>query len=282
MNIRPIGLPPGWYPDAARIKRFLSPFGAGRAGNAPAALSPHAGWYYAGEIEARAAASLDRDAVTVAVLGGHLPAGCPALFAEEDAVETPLGTISIDAELRAALRERVPHQSDIFPDNTVEVLLPMVKWFFPDARLLWVRLPASAASFAAGKALAECAAALGRRTAVLGSTDLTHYGAAYGFSPAGSGARALAWARENDRAFLDAVRAEDAAAVLRLAAEKQAACSPGAVLGTLGFVQGLREAGTGGLRVTRTEYGSSADRSEEGAPESFVGYGGAVWTKTQR
>jgi AmmeMemoRadiSam system protein B len=241
-------------------------------------VAPHAGWYYSGAIAARSAAALDGGTETVAVIGGHLGEQSPGLFAEEDEVETPLGAIPIDGELRRLLEQRIPHREDRYGDNTVEVLLPMVRFFFPHARLLWVRFPASLASLEGGKALFECAASLGRKVTVLGSTDLTHYGPNYGFLPRGLGAEALDWVRQvNDARFLEAVLTGDAPLLLRRALEEHSSCSPGAVLGALGFVEA---AGAGSAALL--EYGTSADvslREEpgEGVPDSFVGYASLAW-----
>ncbi len=165
---------------------------------------------------------------------------------------------------------RIRFDDDRFADNTVEIHLPVVKYLFPDARLLWVRLPADASSLEFGRILAETAEGLGRRTVAVGSTDLTHYGPNYGFAPMGSGKAALAWVREvNDRAFLDAVLAFDAEGVLFRGEEKRAACSTGAVLGAMGYALSR------GASVSRlAAYGTSADCSPG---PSFVGYGAVVF-----
>jgi AmmeMemoRadiSam system protein B len=277
-NLRKQCLPRGWYPrDSGEINGFLEDL-RGEAG-ARTALAPHAGWYYSGAIAAKAVSSLacgkDWDG-TVAVLGGHLPAGMPPLFAMEDGAETPLGNLEIDGELRTLLAGEIGASADRYQDNTVEVLLPMVKFFFPRARLLWVRLPGELSSYESGKALARAAASLGRDIRVLGSTDLTHYGPNYGFSPHGSGQKALDWVRcVNDRRFIEAVTGGKAEIVLARAETEKSACSAGAALGCLGFA-----GETGGGRARLLAYGASADIAlAEGGqpPESFVGYGALCW-----
>ena len=270
MNLRKSCLPAGWYPgNQDDIKRYLSDFNS--RGTAHAAIAPHAGWFYSGRIAARAAASLDRNTDTIAIIGGHLPEGYPPLFAMEDAADTPFGSMTIDTELRTAAIREIGGSDDRFDDNTVEVLLPMARFFFPGALLLWLRLPAALISFEAGKALAAAAKGLGRKTAVLASTDLTHYGPNYGFSPHGSGPDALHWVKEvNDRRFIEAVESGDPAAVLERAQQDRSSCSAGAVLAAMGFAGA---AGAGKARLL--EYGTSADagRSGAGVPDSFVGYG---------
>jgi MEMO1 family protein len=266
MNLREYSLPAGWYPrNSDEINRLLSEWSTG-GGTARAAIAPHAGWYYSGKIAAHAVSSLDK-VDTLVVIGGHLPAGYAPLFALEDAVNTPLGNMAINAALRAALYKELDGKEDRFPDNTVEVLLPMARFFFPDASLLWLRLPAELSSFDAGKVIAAAAEKLGYSLAVLASTDLTHYGPNYGFTPHGIGPEALRWMREfNDRHFIDAVESGNPDAVLERAETDFSSCSAGAVLGAMGFAAAQ---GLGSARLL--EYGTSAGEGEE-IPDSFVGY----------
>ena len=269
MQIRDYSLPAGWYPrDAGEIKRFLTDFSEERS-QYRAAVSPHAGWYYSGRIAALAVSGLDRSAETVAVLGGHLPAGMPPLFALEDAVQTPLGHMPIDTDLRSLLMEKLGGKEDRYRDNTIEVLLPMVRFFFPNAELLWLRLPAETSSFNSGKEIALAAEKLSKKINVLASTDLTHYGINYGFTPHGTGEKALKWVKEvNDLNFIRALEAGKSDEVLKRAETEKAACSAGAVLGAMGF---SRPSGSWRL----LEYGTSADvsiREGEHLPDSFVGY----------
>jgi AmmeMemoRadiSam system protein B len=270
MNLRESALPAGWYPrSAGEIARFLAGFDHGE-GRARAAIAPHAGWFYSGRIAARAVSSLEREVETVAVLGGHLPAGMPPLFALEDGARTPLGSMPMDTELRDILRMELRGGEDRYADNTVEVLLPMVRFFFPRAMLLWLRLPAQSDSFEAGRAIAQAAEKLNRRVVALASTDLTHYGANYGFSPKGEGQTALRWVKEvNDAAFIRAVEATDPAAVLERAEKDRSSCSSGAVLGAVGFAAAF------GSAPRLLEYATSADvllAKDEECPGSFVGY----------
>jgi AmmeMemoRadiSam system protein B len=273
MNLRESFLPIGWYPrDSGEISRFLS--GTAR-GKGSAAIAPHAGWRYSGKIAAKAVASLEAAVETLVVIGGHLSAGYPPLFAMEDAVSTPLGPMTINAALRTALFKELGGREDRYPDNTVEVLLPMARFFFPKASLLWLRLPAELPSFDAGKTVAAAAERLGCAIAVLASTDLTHYGPNYGFTPKGTGPDALRWMREvNDRGFIDAVESGDASAVLERAETDYSSCSAGAVLGAMGFASAR---GLGSARLL--EYGTSVDSlgGNAGETDSFVGYAAMAW-----
>ena len=273
MILREYSLPTGWYPrDSQEISRFLSEFERPSL-LSRAAIAPHAGWYYSGRVAARAVCTLEPKAETVVVLGGHLPSGAPPLFAMEDAVKTPFGPMSIDSELRSLLQKELNGAEDRYRDNTVEVLLPMVRYFFPNAMLLWLRLPAETASFEAGRKIFQAASELNRNVDVLGSTDLTHYGLNYGFSPKGTGKAALRWVREvNDANFISAVESGRRDEVLLRAEQDNSACSAGAVLGAMGFAH---EAKPGAAHLL--EYATSAgvvhdDANDKEIPDSFVGY----------
>jgi AmmeMemoRadiSam system protein B len=273
MKIREYSLPQGWYPrEEKEISRFLS--GYERANSSRAVIAPHAGWHYSGKIAARSVSSLDSDAGTVVVLGGHLPAGHPALFALEDAVMTPLEPMPVDAELRALLIKALDGKEDLHRDNTIEVLVPMLRFFFPGMALLWIRLPAELSSYDAGRVIGEYADKSGRKINVAASTDLTHYGYNYGFSPKGAGADALKWVKEvNDFNFISAVQSGDRKEVLRRAEQDKSSCSAGAVLGAMGFAD---YAGLG--RAQLLEYGTSADAEAGPVPDSFVGYASMAFT----
>ena len=280
MKIRENSLPADWYPrNSAEIKHFLSGFSAPTP--CYAAIAPHAGWFYSGKIAAGAVSSLNKDVETVVVIGGHLPAGYPPLFALEDAVSTPFGNMAVDSEFLAVVMKETGGTEDRYKDNTVEVLLPMAHFYIASARLLWMRLPSEMLSFETGKIIASVAKKMGRKVAVLGSADLTHYGPNYGFTPQGEGAKALRWMEEvNDRRFIEAVESGNPAAVLERAEKDNSCCSAGAVLGAMGFADAMG-LGTAGLLEYGTSAGSAITGSTDGTitEKSFVGYASFVFNK---
>jgi len=274
MQIRDYSLPNGWYPrEKTKVLSFLKDYekNDSKTGElkSRAAIAPHAGWYYSGSLAALAVSSLKKDAQTIVILGGHLSGGSPPLFALEDAVKTPFGSMPIDAEFRSILFKELNGEEDRYRDNTIEVLLPMVHHFFPGSKLIWLRLPSNIDSFEYGKIISKTAAELNLKINVLASTDLTHYGANYGFSPAGAGKEALRWMSEvNDAAIIKAVESGNAADVFRCAKEDQSSCSAGAVLGAMGFAKAEN---LGSARLLK--YSTSADIENSGEiPDSFVGY----------
>jgi AmmeMemoRadiSam system protein B len=229
-------------------------------------------------LSALAFASLQKDADTVIIAGGHLPASAPVLFAEEDAADTPLGAMPIDRELRLLVQQGLRDASlcaaaDNYADNSVEVLLPLARAMFPDAHLLALRIGASEKAFEAGRLIARAASALRRHPVIIGSTDLTHYGAAYGFQPKGGGKAALDWVRDvNDRRFIDAVLSGNPDMALERAVKERSACSAGAALLAMGFVRELED--DSHPAASLLEYGTSADAAPDTgeSADTFVGY----------
>jgi hypothetical protein len=167
-------------------------------------------------------------------------------------------------------RRRATLGVDEEPDNTVEVLLPLIAVLMPSARVLWLRAPNDESSIRLGEALHAAAQDLGRETLCLGSSDLTHYGPNYGFSPKGRGSAAEAWVRgTNDKRFIDTLLALDPSRALALGESERSACSSGAVAAALGFALS-----GGASRARLLEYATSLDIRPD---DSFVGYASLVF-----
>jgi AmmeMemoRadiSam system protein B len=282
---RKMRLPAGWYPrNAEGIDEYLREFIDEKSGCARAVVAPHAGWFFSGKIAVKALSALNRNADTVVIVGGHLPADYPALFAEEDAVCTPLGDMPIDDELRALVKNEfvkagIECAPDNYTDNTVETLLPAARRLFPGSRLLWLRLGADLRAYATGSMIADAAAALDRTVVIIGSTDLTHYGPDYGFCPKGLGKEAVNWVKTvNDKRFIEAVISGDSEAVITRAVKEHSACSPGGVLCAMAFSaaalpRGGAERPAGKLLAYAASADALAASGEDGAERaSFVGY----------
>jgi AmmeMemoRadiSam system protein B len=274
MHVRKRYLPPGWYPGAAEqirgtIARMETSFPPETA-NGIAVVVPHAGWEFSGSLALEVLSRICRSMDTIVIIGGHLGPADGILCAYEDAYETPLGSIPADLELLAELRAKLPIREDRYADNTVEVQLPFLRHLFPSAHALGMRASPSADAGRLGAAVAEAARKLGRRIAVAGSTDLTHYGTSYGFAPAGSGEAALKWMREiNDRRFIESLLALDFDAALDRALHERSACSAGGALAALSFA---RENGVRQGDLVR--YMTSFDIRPA---DSFVGYAGIIY-----
>ena len=260
------GLPPGWYPhDCEETRAFIQACPQPKERQAQACVVPHAGWFFSGELAWEGIASL-ASAQTVVILGGHLPPAGSLMFYDCDAFETPLGNVETDRDFLKNLSASLPCRPDGSRDNTVEVQLPFVKYAFPNAKVAGLRVPPSEIAVELGRFLAGLQKARGENAlVVIASTDLTHYGPNYEFTPRGTGPAAVKWAREeNDMPFLDALLRMDHKEVLRRGSEDHAACSAGAAAAAAVCAAEL------GLKGRLEHYANSLEKH---ASSSFVGYG---------
>ena len=229
-------------------------------------MVPHAGWGYSGSLACRAIARLRPRAETVVVVGGHLRPGDSIFLAPEDAVATPLGDLVIDGELRALIQDRLWTAPDTHADNTVEIQLPIVAYLHDMPRIVYVRSPPSALAAELGELIAEYAKSH-TGVVVVGSTDLTHYGPAYGFVDHGHGAEALEWMKtHNDARFVDALLRAEPESIVSVAQADRSACSAGAAATAAAFAQRC-----GCTRSEVIDYYTSYDVAPN---DSFVGYVG--------
>jgi MEMO1 family protein len=251
-------------------------------GLAPARLgvAPHAGWEYSGRLAARVFQALlpAPEVALVIVIGGHLRPGDPVVTMVEGEWETPFGPMPVHGgfrdELQAlgsagAVRWETPQRSTA--DNSTELQLPFARYRYPRAELLPLRAPPGPLALELGRRLADYLERTGLAAVGVASTDLTHYGPAYGFEPKGRGPQALRWVREeNDPAFIEAVAGGDGERLLAVANTRHCACSAGAVA-ALGEV-----ARRHGWRFAALDYATSAD-VKPGDSHNFVGYLAGVY-----
>ena len=234
-------------------------------------IVPHAGWQFSGKAAARVyylTAKVTQPQVVV-VFGGHLGGNSPPLLVTDEAWETPLGNITLATEFYQPLRKRLSLAEEYPGDNTIEVQLPMVKYFFPNARVLAVRSPHSPQALELGQAVVAVAQELKVSLLAFGSTDLTHYGPNYGWAPKGRGPAAVKWVKEvNDKRFIDEALKLDGPGMLKAAAEDQSACSAGGAAAAVAAAQKL-----GARKALLADYYTSYDIMPN---DSFVGYAGIV------
>ncbi len=281
MSKRKRVLPRGWYPFDGKdckkeiesyIEGWSPPTSAPR--NGLGGIVPHAGWFFSGKLSARVLYSLksDRKIDTILLYGGHMgPDDLPRVIAE-DSCETPLGDIEVHQDFLKSLMDKVEvkKESPSSGDNTIEVQLTMIKYFFPDAKLLALRPPFSRKAIALGKEIAQISKDQGISIIVIGSTDLTHYGPNYGSTPRGVGPAAVDWVKKvNDKGFIDHALKMDAEGLLEHAVKNDSACSAGAAASVIGTC-GVLGAQNGVLLDYYTSYDIMSD-------DSFVGYAGIIY-----
>ncbi|OIN94986.1 MAG: AmmeMemoRadiSam system protein B [Deltaproteobacteria bacterium CG1_02_45_11] len=285
MNVRKAMLAGSWYPDTATgcekdINNYLQDDKIKTVSKKKfiGGIVPHAGWYFSGSIACNVIKCLQEEKPpdVLVIFGMHLHPGSPCYIMKEGAWETPFGALQIEPELVAELTKRfhfvIETHKDFTQDNTIEVQLPFIKYFFEDVKIVPIGVPPVENSFEIGKAVVEIATSLGLEVKVIGSTDLTHYGFNYGFTPKGTGPAALNWVRhENDRKVIEAMLALEPVAVISEAQACQNACCAGAAATAIAAAKQL-----GAEKAELIAYATSYDKSPG---NSFVGYTGIVFLK---
>lgn len=283
MKVRKATFAGSWYPAHPKeCEREINSFiGADNIAppsrqNPVGGIVPHAGWYFSGRIACNVIRSLGRERAPeiIAVFGMHLSSDASNVIMAEGAWETPFGDLPIEESVAQGLLKRFPFQRETADeynrDNTIELQLPFIKYFYPDAKIIPVGVPPRKESLQIGRVLAEITDQQALRLKVIGSTDLTHYGLNYHFAPHGTGSTALKWARDvNDKRIIDAMLALDAEKVIEEALANQNSCCAGAAATAIAAGKAL-----GAETAELLAYGSSHDKSPG---DSFVGYAGIVF-----
>ncbi len=282
--VRPPAVAGGFYPSSPKaLREMIEAFLArvpdlDAGGQIVAAMAPHAGYVYSGQVAAYThrllqTASFD----TIVIIGHDAYRGAVAFVCPVDAFETPLGRVPVDrdmvARLQAYHRGIVADRAIHAREHTVEVQLPflqvsgrkfkVVPILFGVPTLDNARILASAIRDAAGD----------KKVMVLASTDMSHY-------PTYEDANKL------DRATLDVLSGFDSRKLFahlrgvessgRVGNLKTGMCASGGVLTAIEYA---RTAGADRVKVLT--YANSGD-VPVGDKGRVVGYGAAVFVKSAR
>ena len=252
-----------YYPDSpSNLTGRLASWGLKQnlpASGGQAILAPHGAWDLTGNIAASAFASVQKrtggwSISKVILLGTHHQSGEEGIYLSESTFfETPLGNLRVDQRLNRILAScstsirvnDIPHLSE----HSLEVLLPLVKYCFPNAMIVPIlmdgRRPAliSALARALRIAMESC---MGESLIVISST------VSRSFDPA----IAISMADE----FRSRLEAMDSRAFLaRLKNGRISACG-GAILGATlesGLLDGRHFSALGPLEQRRADTGET-------------------------
>lgn len=279
-----------WYPESkaeceSHIKGYLKDNNGILKGNFKGGIVPHAGWLYSGSIACRTIGSIansidhGHDIDCIVVFGLHLRSDDPPIILESGTCETPLGDINIEKNLGSAIVEKAMADKikiwkksyRSFPEeNTIELQLPFIKYFFPDVPVIPIGVPPNQDAMKIGKAVYNAAKDNGLEIVVIGSTDLTHYGQSFGFAPVGHGDKAYEWVKnKNDASAVKALLSMDGEEIVKTGTTNHNMCCSGAAAAAA-TVSKLLNA-TKGVKV---EYASSYSQSSR---DNFVGYAGILF-----
>jgi AmmeMemoRadiSam system protein B len=287
--VRPPAVAGMFYPAQAQACRALAlsfiqkaPQNEGAERHWIGGIVPHAGWLCSGAIAGRTIAALaasnrDRSVDVVVVFGAvHSPA--PLEYAALDSHarwDVPGGSSELPEELERRLTDSTTaaflvderfHQRE----HAIEVELPLIQVAWPNALLLPIEVPSINRATDIGTATAQAMEKAGLMAIYLASSDLTHYGPGYQFTPAGVGLEALDWAKANDRRLLEQVARIDAESVVAETRTHLNACGGG---GIAAMLAACRERGaTRGVILEHVNSFETCGAAAGGGPDNAVGY----------
>jgi len=198
-EVRPSALAGRWYPaDGPALASMIDSL-LGKAGS-PAAVKdplvfvlPHAGYVYSGEAAAHGYAvikGMDPGVVVILAPPHQTPVrGCA--LSPADYFETPLGRVKVDRAASVALASKPGFMMDAGAhrmEHAVEIHLPFLQRIFGDKMegsvpILPVLVGDIRDDEASGLAASIAESVKGRRPLFIVSSDFTHYGPRFGYTP---------------------------------------------------------------------------------------------------
>jgi AmmeMemoRadiSam system protein B len=245
-----------------------------------AGIVPHAGWIFSGAVAAKVFKCISAKAgPDTFILLGAVHTGRPrgnSLYSR-GAWATPLGDVKIDEDVAATLIKALAGDVSEDPyahegEHSLEVQVPFIKFLCPEAKIVPIAIPPDENAHITGRKIGEAAAGAGKKIVVVGTTDLTHYGDPYGFTPFGYGPGAKKRMRENDARIIELallMRADD---IRKEAQKSHNACGSGAMAATVAAAKAM-----GAEKGHLLEYTTSHDVMAEGEFDMAVGYAGIVF-----
>lgn len=279
MEIRRALLAGSWYPkDREDCSRMLDSFRTGVRKDTGfiAGIVPHAGWQYSGDIACRVIEQLSfSEPDLVIIFGMHMHEQDNVKIMVKGEYETPFGNLRVSEELSSWCLDKyiidIEYPYSFEPDNTIEVQLPIIRYFLGKVDILGVGLPPRLDSIDFAENLVSRAIELGKNPIVIGSTDLTHYGPSFGFTNFGTGDEAYdVIKKSNDKKIIEAMESMDEEKVIKEAKNNLNACCSGAAAGAIKAAKIL-----GAKKGKLIEYANSYEKSKG---YDFVGYAGVLFS----
>ena len=249
-----------------------------------AGIVPHAGWTFSGSLAALVflAIKQQHEKVHTFVIFGaaHGYFGQSPVVYDRGSWITPLGEVAIDEELADAVLSAGPVVSDASAhraEHSIEVQVPFVQYLFPGAKILPIIVPPREQAVALGNSIGQIINKDEHKKIVcIGSTDLTHYGPRYGFTPMGVSEDALKWADSvNDKKFIDLALKLEPERLLADAAENCNACGAGAAAAAIAAAKQIGK--TEGLLLVHANSNEVMLRKMGTASADSVGYAAIVF-----
>ena len=249
-----------------------------------AGIVPHAGWTFSGSLAALVFLAIKQQhekVHTFVVFGAaHGYFGQSPVVYDRGSWITPLGEVAIDEELADAVLSAGPVVSDASAhraEHSIEVQVPFVQYLFPGAKILPIIVPPREQAVALGNSIGQIINKDEHKKIVcIGSTDLTHYGPRYGFTPMGVSEDALKWADSvNDKKFIDLALKLEPERLLADAAENCNACGAGAAAAAIAAAKQIGK--TEGLLLVHANSNEVMLRKMGTTSADSVGYAAIVF-----
>ncbi|MDH4232704.1 MAG: AmmeMemoRadiSam system protein B [Nitrospirota bacterium] len=272
-----------FYPGdcKAQIEHFLKDYAVPEEpAKAVGGIVPHAGWVFSGAVAAKVFKCLSVKAVpdTFILLGAvHTWKPRGNSIYSRGSWTTPLGDVKVDEDAAEKLLDALAGDVIEDPDahegeHSLEVQLPFIKYLCPDAKIVPIAIPPDEITHITGKKIGEAASQMGKKIVVVGTTDLTHYGDAYGFAPFGYGSNAKKQMEESDARIIKLALMMRSGDIRKEAQKSHNACGSGALAATVAAAKAM-----GAEKGYLLQYTTSHDVMPEGEFEMAVGYAGILF-----
>lgn len=248
-----------------------------------AAIVPHAGWVFSGDLAAmvfEAIRQANGQVDTFVLFGAaHRYFNGGAVVYDRGAWETPLGPVAVDAELAAEIVALGAHAdlSAHAGEHSIEVQIPFIRHLFPEAKIVPILVPVAGFDPHFGTRVGQLLVnKKDKHVVCIASTDLTHYGPRYGFCPEGVGPKALKWARQvNDMEFISLALRMEIDKIVGEAVSKDNACGPAAVATAAAAARAMGR--THGLLLGHTTSTDALETKFHQTSDESVGYAAIVY-----
>lgn len=184
-----------WYPNSdAEILEILGDTTVTEKSRPAVVMVPHAGYQFSGAVAARCFAKVEaKDYEKIIILAPSHHVAMYRTFSVEPAgeVATPFGAVNFSQELHNAL-DKLPgskYTANAHPvEHAIDIQLPLIKHFFPNCQVggmivgQWDCQTNEDVALLSNFAK-EFRKLLDKKTLVVISTDFTHFGSNYGYTP---------------------------------------------------------------------------------------------------
>ncbi len=182
---------------------------------------------------------------------------------DEDVAQTLLEALAGDV-----IEDPYAHEGE----HSLEVQVPFIKYLCPEAKIVPIAIPPEENAHTTGRKIGEAVLEMGKKIVVIGTTDLTHYGDSYGFTPYGYGEKAKELMNESDSRIIELALQMKSVEIRKEAQRHHNACGSGALAATVAAAKAM-----GAEKGYLLEYTTSYDVMPEGEFEMAVGYAGILF-----